>query len=160
MPTRHGVFRYSIYIMHSECILSRNGLKKELESNHHCFSTSVLVPDFSFLIPLVEFIIYNGPAPHTSASVSLTAFMYRAHSNKTPTQTLPLATGSPFPSSRASGLLGLHADGAVQTNHLPVEHGVLCDRRHQVRKLRRVPQAGGEGHLTSQEALHLLWQTS
>lgn len=54
---------------------------------------------------------------------------------------------------------GLHADGAVQSDHLPVDHGVLGQRRHQVGELGGVSQPRGEGHLASQKGAHLLRET-
>ncbi|TNN32160.1 hypothetical protein EYF80_057685 [Liparis tanakae] len=53
----------------------------------------------------------------------------------------------------------LHANGSVQSDDLAVDHGVLSQRCHQVGKLRGVSQARGEGHLSGEKGLHLLWET-
>lgn len=50
----------------------------------------------------------------------------------------------------------LHANGSVQSDDFPVDHGVLRQWRHQVGKLGGVSKARGEGHLSGEEGAHLL----
>lgn len=55
--------------------------------------------------------------------------------------------------------LRLHSQGAVQSDDLAVEHGVLQDGLHELSVLIGVAEALGEGHRGSQFVLHLVGET-